>query len=110
MPTDALTPIPNKESSISMVNFFISFFFTSRLILLYNTDALIPNFFESMGTEMFPSLVNSKSNFMSRSSNRCNDQKKGYLVINVDFVMLISINLPQGRKFSKDDKIMSFHL
>ena len=29
---------------------------------------------------------NSKSNFMSRSSNPCNDQKKRYLVINVDLV------------------------
>ena len=94
MPIDALTPIPNNESSISMVNFFINFFLTRRLILLYSTDGLIPNFFESMGTEMFPSLVNSKSNFMSRSSKRCNDRKKGYLVINVDFVMLISINPP----------------
>ena len=37
MPIDALTPIPNNESSISMVNFFISFFLTRRLILLYNT-------------------------------------------------------------------------
>ena len=92
MPTDALTPIPNKESSISMVNFFISFFLTRRFILLYNTDELIPNFFESTGTEIFPFMVNSKSSFMSSSSNRCNDQKKNNAVINVDFVNVICVN------------------
>ena len=43
MPIDALTPIPNNESSISMVNFLISFFLTRRLILLYSTDGLIPS-------------------------------------------------------------------
>jgi len=92
MPTDALTPIPSKESSISMVNFLINFFLIRRLILLYNTDGLIPNFFESIGTEIFPSLVNSKSNFISSSSNPCNDRKKRYLVINVDFIYSSDVN------------------
>mgnify|MGYP004294678455 CR=1 FL=1 len=92
IPTDALTPIPNKESSISMVNFLINFFLTSRLILLYNTDALTPSFFESMGTEMFPSLDNSKSSFISISSNRCNDRKKNCIVINVDFINIVHVN------------------
>ena len=92
MPIDALTPMPNNESSISMVNFFMSFFLTRRLILLYNTDELIPNFFESIGIEIFPSLVNSKSNFVSSSSNPCNEQKKRYLVINVDFIYSSDVN------------------
>nr|ABZ10076.1 hypothetical protein ALOHA_HF4000APKG10F15ctg6g4 [uncultured marine crenarchaeote HF4000_APKG10F15] len=75
-----------------MVNFLITFFLTSRLILLYNTDALIPSFFESVGTEMFPSLDNSKSSFISSSSNRCNDRKKNYVVINVDFINIVHVN------------------
>jgi len=92
IPTDALTLIHNKESSITKVKFYINFFRTSSLILLYNTDALTPSFFESIGTEMFPSLDNSKSSFISRSSNRCNNRKKVYLVINVDFANIIDIN------------------
>jgi len=76
----------------SIVNFFINFFLTSRLILLYNTDELIPSFFDKVGTEIFASLVNSKINFKSNSSNFNNDRKMKHLVINVDLIMLILIN------------------
>jgi len=41
------------------------------LILLYKTEALIPSFVERAGTEIDPSRVNSKSNFISNSSNLC---------------------------------------
>ena len=93
MPTDALTLMPNKECSISIVNFFINFFLDNRLILLYNTDELIPSFFDKVGTEIFASLVNSTINFKSNSSNLNNDQKVKHLVINVDLIMLILINI-----------------
>jgi len=92
MPTDALTLIPNKEWSISIVNFFINFFLDNRLILLYNTDELIPSFFDKVGTEIFASLVNSKISFKSNSSNLNNDRKVKHLVINVHLIMLILIN------------------
>ena len=59
IPTEAFTPIPKRESSISTVNFLISFFFINLLILLYSTEALIPSFFDKVGTEIEPSLVNS---------------------------------------------------
>jgi len=59
MPTDAFTPIPNKDSSISMVNFLINFFFINLLIRLYKTEALIPSFLDKIGTEIDPSIVNS---------------------------------------------------
>ena len=59
IPTDALTPIPNKDSSISTVNFLINFFFINLLIRLYNTEALIPSFLDNIGTEIDPSKVNS---------------------------------------------------
>jgi hypothetical protein len=46
---------------------------------------LISNFFESIGTEMEPSLVNSYNNFISRSSKRCNlVEMPGYDLIYVD--------------------------
>jgi len=45
-----------------------------------------------MGTEIFPFLDNSKSSFISSSSNRCNDQKKRYGVINVDFINILHVN------------------
>ena len=80
------------ETDFKIVNFLISFFLTSRFILLYNTDEFIPSFSESMGTETLPSLVNSKSSFISSSSNLRNDRKESYLVINVDFGYIIRIN------------------
>jgi hypothetical protein len=47
---------------------------------------LIPSFVESVGTEIEPSRVNSKSNFISNSSNRCKIlEKLGYDLIYVGF-------------------------
>jgi len=86
MPTVALTFIPKRESSISIVNFLISFFFTSLLIRLYMTEALIPSFLDNVGTEIEPSRVNSKSNFISNSSNLCKIlEKPGNDLIYVGF-------------------------
>jgi hypothetical protein len=52
---------------------------------------LIPSFFESIGTEIEPSLVNSKSNFISSSSNLCNAFKNwGSDLIYVGFESYLS--------------------
>ena len=110
MPTDALTLMPNKECSISIVNFFINFFLTSRLILLYNTDELIPSFFDKVGTEIFASLVNSKISFKSNSSNLNNDRKMKHLVINVHLIMLILINTRKSWKYSKINEFTDIRL
>ena len=101
IPTDALTLMPSKEWSISIVNFFINFFLDNRLILLYNTDELIPSFFDKVGTEIFASLVNSIISFKSNSSNLNNDRKVKHLVINVHLIMLILINTRKSWKYSK---------
>ena len=101
MPTDVLTLIPSKDSSISIVNFLINFFLTSRFILLYNTDALIPSFFESMGTEIFPFLVNSNRIFISSSSNLSNDEKPSHYLINIDFINIVHANFNQYNEKQK---------
>ncbi len=86
IPTEAFTPNPKRVSSITMVNFLMSFFFIRRFIRLYSTDALMFSFFDRFGTEIEPSFVNSKSNFMSSSSKRCNACQNLFLtLINVGF-------------------------
>src|SRR5579885_2238205 len=71
-----------RDSSTIIVNFLMSFFLISLLILLYNTDVFIPNFFDRFGTEILPSRVSSVIIFMSSSSNLCKFESYFLLLFN----------------------------